>query len=143
MLAAQLYFRIHIRCITIETNHYRLPEGLHVPDMLVQILKTLLQPFRMRFLNIFQRYPTVHFQTLGRSDKYGEFGIQTGLPAFDVEELFRSQICSETGLRHHIIRVRHSHFCSKYGVASVCDIGKRSSVHDSRCVFRGLYQIGM
>lgn len=28
MLAAQLYFRIHIRCITIETNHYRLPEGL-------------------------------------------------------------------------------------------------------------------
>ena len=41
----------------------------------------------MRFLNIFQRYPTVHFQTLGRSDKYGEFGIQTGLPAFDIEEL--------------------------------------------------------
>ena len=85
----------------------------------------------------------MHFESLGGGDDDGEFGLESALATFDVEELFCTKISTKASLCHYIISIRHRHTCGNEGVASMCDIGERTSMHEGWSLLCSLYEIGL
>ena len=109
--------------------------------MLVEVLYTFLQTVHVRFLDFIYIYPTVHLQSLGCSHDDGQFRLKSGFAAFDVVELLCTQVGTESGFCYDIVTESHRQFGSQYRVTSVCDVGKRTTVYEGRCMFRSLYQV--
>src|SRR3712207_2739071 len=143
MLAHQLDFLIRITSKTIICHHNRLSELPEIMDMLVQVAQSFFQTFHIRLFQAIETYASVHFQSLRCSDNHRQTRTNATLTAFDVIEFLSSQICSESGLRNHIIAKSHRHFGSKNGVASMSYIGKRSAMYESGSAFGCLHQIRM
>ena len=80
--------------------------------------------------------PAVHFK--GSDGGNNDDGIRgkSALAAFDVQELLRAEVKGESGLRYGIIGTGQGHFRGNDGVAAVCYVGKRSSVHKCRHAFQ-------
>ena len=108
-----------------------------------EICKTLCKPFSISFLDFVYRNSSVHLQALGCRHYHGQGRAQTCLAAFDVIELLRSQVGSETGLGDDIVPEAHRHLRGEHGVAAVCYVGERTAVHEGRSALCGLDQIRM
>ena len=84
----------------------------------------------------------MHLQSLCRSHNHGQTGLQTGLAALDVVELLGTKVCTEAGLGHHIVTIRHGQLGGQHRVATVGNVGKRTAVYERRGVLGSLHQIG-
>lgn len=74
------------------------------------------------------------------NDHHGR-GLYSRLAAFDVKELFRTEIRAEASLRHNVIRKAHGRFCGDYAVAAMRDVRKRPSMNECRGVGKRLYKV--
>ena len=54
-----------------------------------------------------------------------------------------AKISTKACLCHYIISIRHRHTCGNEGVASMCDIGERTSMHEGWSLLCSLYEIGL
>src|SRR5262249_5684697 len=61
--------------------------------------------------------------------------------AFDVEELLRTQVRAEPGLRYNDVREREGGSCCKNAIAPMRDVTERSSVNKCRSALERLYEI--
>ncbi len=113
----------------------------HIFDMFLQISKALFQCFQIFRLEIFLIYSAVHLKRPDGGDDDDGIWFNSGKAAFDIHELFRTQVSTESGFRHRYF----SHFESQLGsydrITAVGNIGKRSAVYKSRRVFRRLYNV--
>ena len=116
---------------------------MQVAHVFVEVAQSLFQPLHIRLLDTVETDSSVHFQSLCSSHNHSQTWLDAAFTAFDVIEFLCSEISTETGFRHYVISEGHCHFCSKYGVASVCDIRKRAAMHEGCRIFRCLHQIGM
>ena len=132
-----------VSIMTVECHHHRLSEALHVVDMSVQVLQTLLQTLHIRFLDGLQWHATVHLQSLGRGDDNHQTRLQTRLTALDVEEFLCSEVCSKSGLRHHIVAKGHGHLRSHHTRTAVGDVCERTAMDEGRCMLRRLHKVGV
>ena len=82
------------------------------------------------------------FQRPDRGDQNDGARIQTSFDTLDIEEFFCTQVKTETSLRDDKIWKRKSHLRCQYGIRSLSNIGKRTSMNDGGISFDGLHQIG-
>ena len=130
-------------CETVEHHEHTLSHHLQVPDVPVEVFQSGFHAFRVIVLHLFLWHSSMEFQSPGGGHEYGEFRVNTHLPAFDVDELLRSEVGSESRFRHGILTGAESEFCGHDGVASMCDVGEWSAMDDSRSVFSGLNEVGL
>jgi len=103
MLAQQFHFFICICSKLIESYNHCLTERTKITDMLVQIAQSFFQSFHIRFFNAVETDTTMHFQSLCRSHDYSQTWLESALTAFDIVELLRTEVGTESGFRNHII----------------------------------------
>ena len=143
MTADSFYFFVGITGKTVESDNNGLSEVAQVTNMFVKITETFFQAFHIRFLDTVKADAAMHLQALRSGNDNSELGLQSAFTAFDVIELFRSQVRAEACFRHYIIAEGHSHFGGENGVATVRYICERTTMHKSSRSFGSLYQIGM
>ena len=85
----------------------------------------------------------VQLQRPHRGHDHGEFGLQPGLPAFDVEELLRAQIGAEARFGDDIVGQRQRRARGDHRVAAVRDVGEGPAVDQDRIVLQRLHEIGL
>lgn len=66
---------------------------------------------------------------------------EPALAALDVQELFRTQVKGESGLRHGVLAAGQGHARGQHGVAAVRDVGERTAVHERRHALQALHQV--
>ena len=62
-------------------------------------------------------------------------------PALDIKELLRSEVCTEACLCHCVVTLLEGKASCHDRIAPVCNIGKGTSVYESRCSFQRLYKV--
>ena len=143
MITNQRNLFVGILRIFIETNQHGLSELLQITHMLVEIGESFLHTIDIRQFNVGFSNTTVHFQSLQGSHQDGQIGLQTGLATFNIQELFSTQICTEAGLRNHIITIGKRHLGSNDRIATMGNISKRTTMDKCRRIFTRLHQIGI
>ena len=103
VLAQHFHFLVRVGGKLIESNYYRLSERAKITNMFIQIAQSFFQSFHVRFLDAVEADTTVHLQSLCRSDNHGQFRLESAFAAFDVIELFSTEVCAESGFRDHIV----------------------------------------
>jgi hypothetical protein len=111
--------------------------------VLVHIGQSATHTFHVGHLYFLFVHASVHLQCLCSSHQNGEFWRDARLSALNVEELFSTQIGTETCLRDGIIAEGHGHFGSQHAVATMCNVGKRTAMDECGRVLDGLNHIGM
>ena len=76
-------------------------------------------------------------------DEHDAGGIQTGLAALDVEELFRTQVGAEAGLGDRDIGQLEGHAGGLHRVAAVGDVREGAAVHQAGGALEGLDEVGL
>ncbi len=89
------------------------------------------------------RDAAVVFKRPSCDDEDGGGRGEARFPAFDIEKFLRAQIGSKPGFRHDEISQLQSQAGADDAAAAVGDVGKRTAVHDHRCAFRRLDEIGL
>jgi len=84
----------------------------------------------------------VHLDGADRRHDHRRIGLESRFAALDVEEFFGAQVRSETSLRDHVVRQLERRPRRADAVAAVRDVGERPTVHERRCAFQGLHQVG-
>ena len=124
----------------IETTAGRLI-FLDVLDMALKIGHAGFERLQVLFLQIILLDAAVHLQRADRGDDDHAIRLQSGLAAFDVEELFRAEIGAEAGLGHHVVgKLERGRRC-RHRIAAVRDIGERAAVNEGGRAFERLHQI--
>ena len=141
VFAHDVLLLFHVAGIVIECYDDGLSERLHVLDMLVEVGKSLLESFAVRLLDVLNWYTAVHLQALSCCYNYSELRLQSALAALDVEELLGTKVGTESSLSDYIFTECHSHLCGEYRVASVCNVGKRTTVYECCSILSGLYDV--
>ena len=85
----------------------------------------------------------MHLQRLRGGHQNGELWRDARLSAFNVEELFCTQVGTEPRLGDGVVAKGHGHFGSHHAVTAVSDVGKGTAVDKGRRVLDGLNHIGM
>ena len=141
MLTKHLNLLVCISSKLIEGNDNCLTETLQVSDMLIKIPITILHTSDIWFLDIFQSHSTMHLQRLKSNNQHSQVWLQSSFTAFDIIELLCTQISTESSLSNSIVAVFKSSGCSHYRITSVGNIGKRTTVYESRRSLSSLYEI--
>ena len=103
--------------------------------MLLQVHDTLFQCFQVLCAQIGFRNAAVIFQCADSRNQYYGIGSKTRLTALDVEEFFSTQICAETGFRDAILCHLHGCLGGSYGVTSMSDVSKGTTMYQCRSMF--------
>ena len=143
MLAYDFHFLIGIEGIPVEADNDGLSKLLHIAHVSVQILKSYGESFGIWLAYVSLWYASVHLKSLRSGDDDCQFRLQSALAAFDVEELFCSEVCTKASLCDDIFTIGHCCTRGNDGVASMCNVGERSSVNECRSVFCCLYEVGI
>ena len=109
--------------------------------MFLQVDNTLFQGIQILCTQIRFCYTAIVFQCADRCYQYNRIRGKSGFTALDIKELLRTQIGAETGFRNTIIRHLHGSFGRSDRITSMCNIGKRSAVHQRRGMLQCLDQI--
>ena len=104
-------FLFVVRVMAVERHDDGLSEALHIINVAVQVLQTFLQSLHIGLLDSVQGHSAMHLQTLCRGDDNHQTRLESGLTAFDVEELLCTEVGTETCLCHHIVTKGHGHLC--------------------------------
>ena len=129
--------------MAVECHYYRLAECLQVLDVAVKVLQSVCQSLAIGLFYEVEWHSAMHLQPLCGGYDDCEAWLQSGLAAFNVEELLGTEVGTESGFGHYVVAECHGGLGSKYGVAAVCYVGKRSAMNDGRCLLCGLHQVGM
>ena len=138
----QLQFRLCIGRKCIDCNDRRQSVNLRdVLHVLQKIRKSLFQCLQILLTELFLFHASVMLQRSYRRNDNDRIRLHSAHPAFNVQELLRSEIGAESGFRNDIIRQLARHFCRNHRVTSVSNIRKRSAVNERRRSFQCLHQI--
>ena len=143
MLANEFQFLVGIGSVAVESNYHFLSIALEIADMTVEVLQTYEESFFVRFLDMFHCHASVQLESLGGGNDDGQLWLETCLATFDVVELLSTEVGTEACLCDDVVTISHCQFGSEDGVAAVCNVGERTSMHESRCLFRGLHEVWM
>ena len=138
----QCNFSICIRQEAVDANYDGNIIFAHIFDMFLQIGKAFFQCFQIFRLEIFLVYSPMHLKCPDGGNNDDGIWLDTGKTAFDIHELFRAQIGTESGFRYRDFSHFESQLGSDYGIASMGNIGKGTAVNQGRCIFRRLDNIG-
>ena len=114
---------------------------LHVLDVLLQVLKTLVERVEVLLLEIGERDATVHLQRPDGRDQDHRVGNQAGVAALDVEELLGAQVGGEAGLGHAVVGQLEGQLGGLHRVAAVGDVGEGAAVDDGGRVLERLDEV--
>ena len=107
----------------------------------------LAQPFLhgidVFLAEIFLLDAAVHLHGAHGRDDDGSRRLQTGLAAFDVEELFGAEVGAEAGFGHHIVGELQRGRGGDHRIAAMRDVGERAAMHEGRIVLQRLHEIGL
>mmetsp|Transcript_48218 Transcript_48218/g.121354 ORF Transcript_48218/g.121354 Transcript_48218/m.121354 type:complete len:586 (+) Transcript_48218:36-1793(+) len=90
------------------------------------------------------RSTTVHLERTHSHHQHGSVWHQTTVATLDIEELFGSDVSTETSLRHHeaiFTNQLESNLVRQNRTVSMSNVGKRSSVHKHWSTFESLHQV--
>ena len=83
----------------------------------------------------------MHFERTNSCDNNNCVGRKACHSALDIEKFLCAEISTEACLGDSVIAHFESHFCCHNGVASVCDVGKRTSVNKCGCTLQRLNKV--
>ena len=112
-----------------------------VVDVPLQVGDSLFQRGQILLRELLQLGPAVILERADRRDQHDEARPQAGLPAFDVDELFRAQVRAESGFGDDVVRELQRRLGRDHRVAPVRDIGERAAVNEGGVVLEGLHEI--
>ena len=135
-------FPIRVGRETVDGNHNGKSEnGFHIGDMARKVGKSCLkrrQVFRAQF-----RFgnAAVHLQCPDGCHHNGGVRRESRHAAFDVQKLFRAEVCAESRFGYGIIGGLQCHPRGKYRVAAVRNVCKRTAVYERGSSLERMYQI--
>ena len=109
--------------------------------MLPQVCETFLDRGRIRVRQPPERRPSMVFQATDGCHEHHHVRADAGLPAFDVQKLLRAEVRAESGFGNGVLGQTHRQLGRDHRIASVRDIGERTSVDDRGVVLERLDQI--
>ncbi len=83
----------------------------------------------------------MHLKAIAGSHNDGELRAEACLAALDVEEFFCAEVSAEACFSDGIFGQRHAHLGGQDGVTAVCDVGKRTTMHDGWGILCGLHEV--
>ena len=111
--------------------------------MLQQVGQACFQGLQVLFVQIGLGNAAMVLKRADGCNDHDRVGLQVGQAALDVQELLRTQVCTEAGLGNAIVAQRHGHAGGHDGVAAMRDIGEGTAMHEGRGAFQGLDQVGL
>ena len=126
----------------VDRDDRRHPELLDVLDVATEIGAAFLDRTDVLRTEILALDPAIHLErAYGRDDHRGVRG-ETGLAAFDVQELLGAQIGTKTGLGDHVVRELERGLGRDHRVAAMGDVAERPAMDECRVVLERLHQVG-
>ena len=116
---------------------------MHILDVLLQVGTAFFQCIKVFRAEIGTRHSAIVFQRPNGGDQNNTAWRQAAETAFDIEEFFSTEIGTESCLGDGVIGKFERQLGSPQGVASVGNVGERTAVHNDRCVFKRLNQVGL
>ena len=127
--------------MNIEAYNWLPPEVLDVLDMLPEVHKSLLNSINIFLAQLFLFNASVVLQSLDGGNYDHRCNWQSRLPAKNIKELFRTQVCAKTCFCDIEIRnVKAKIGCNQRG-SSMGDVCKRPAMNNSRVTFNCLDQV--
>ena len=149
-LAHQFQLRVGIGEEFVHRHHHRhavFARQLDVMDHVgkagpqqVQVLidVSLVQWFARHHLGT----AAVHLQRADGRHQHHHIRDQAGGAALDVKEFLHAHVGAEARFRHHVISQLERDLVSQDGAVAVRNIGERPGMHEDRCAFQRLHQVG-
>ncbi len=95
-----------------------------IVDVSLQVRGSALQGCEILLVDVIQIGAAMIFEGPNGCDNDHRRRSQSRLAAFYVDEFFRSQICAETGFRHHVVGQLQGRRGGQHRITAVSDIGK-------------------
>ena len=84
----------------------------------------------------------VHLERADGRDDDRAVGLEAGLAALDVDELFGAEVRAEAGLGHDVVGELQRRLRRDHRVAAVRDVGERAAVDEGGVVLQRLHEVG-
>ena len=139
----QLQFGWRIAQKPVDADQHRQAELGKVLDVAQQVGQAALDRTQVFLVERLLVGAAVQLQRPDRCHDHGEFGLQSGLPAFDVEEFLRAKIGAEACFGHDIVGKRQRRPRGEYRIAAVRDVGEWPAVDQDGIVLQRLDQVGL
>ena len=136
-----IHFSIGIRCVAIDGHNSRNTKLCNVAQVPTQVPEAFLERRHVFGAKVRLRNATLHLESLDRCHEHDSIRLQPSLTALDVEELLRTKIGPKAGFRYDVIRQFQSGCRRHHRVTAVCDVRKRTAVHQRRIVFDRLHEV--
>ena len=141
MFTEKSHFSIRVSSKAVKYHQHTLTKALQVVHMTVEVSQALTQALLIRFLNLVEVNTTVHLQALSCSHNHSKVGFKSTLTTKNVVELLSTQVSTEASLRNGIVGMTKRHTCSNKRVTTMCNVSKRSTMHNGRRILSSLHQV--
>ena len=109
--------------------------------MFVKVRYTIHKSLHIRFLNLFLIYTAMHLKSSGCNHNNSKFRLYASFTTLYIIELLCTKVSTESSFCNDIITKCHSHLCSKYGVTSMSNVGKRTTMNKGCCMLSSLHKV--
>ena len=126
----------------IDGNNYRKSiDGLDVVNVAKQVRNTLFKSLNVLLVKVCFDNASVVLKSANGCYQNNSRWSKTGSSTLDVQELLGTKVCAKACLGNNVICKTQSSLCCLNGIATVSNVGKRSTVNKSRCVLKRLDQV--
>ena len=125
----------------VDGNNDRNAELLHVFYMSGKVAQTGFDSFHVWLSGFCFWYTAVIFECAQGGNHNDGGWFESCIAALDVQELFSARVRAEACLGDGVVCQLQGKLGCTNRVAAVCDVGKWTTVHQSRGVFQSLYQV--
>ncbi len=92
----------------------------------------------MEFRN---RNSSIVFDRIERRNQYNSIRLNISNSTFDIQKFFCSQVRTKSRFRHNKIRQLLTKFGCNDAITTMCNICKRTTMNQTWCIFKCLYEI--